>query len=103
VERKTLPSAKFRKNTPEQVPVIIIARLAVAVDAHGYGLGSGLLKDALLRCIQVADTVGVRAVLVHAIDDEAVGFYRKHAFMESPLDPRTLLLPVEAIKGAASG
>jgi hypothetical protein len=53
-----------------------------------------------MRALSVASTLGFRAVLVHAIDDEAAAFYRKAGFVPSPLDPRALLLPVETLRQA---
>ena len=64
--------------------MIVLGRLAVHSDWSGRGIGSGLLKDAVLRSIQAAELIGVRALLCHAIDEEAKGFYLKHGFAESP-------------------
>ena len=82
----------LRRNMPDPLPVIVLGRLAVHRDWSGRGIGSGLLKDAVLRCIQAAGLIGVRALLCHVIDDEAKAFYLKHGFAESPLDPLTVLV-----------
>lgn len=74
------------------VPVILLARLAVDVTIHGKGIGSALLKDALIRTAQAADTMGARALLVHAKDDSAKAFYEHFNFEPSPSDPYHLLL-----------
>lgn len=74
------------------IPVILLARLAVDVSIHGKGVGLALLKDALLRTAQAADTIGARALLVHAKDDEARTFYEHFNFEASPSDPYHLLL-----------
>jgi len=74
------------------IPVILLARLAVDASVHGQGLGSALLKDALLRTAQAADTIGARALLVHAKDDGARAFYEHFTFEASPSDPYHLLL-----------
>jgi GNAT superfamily N-acetyltransferase len=74
------------------VPVILLARLAVDVALHGKGIGSSLLKDALVRTAQAADTIGARALLVHAKDDSAKAFYQHFDFEPSPSDPYHLLL-----------
>ncbi len=74
------------------IPVILLARLAVDASVHGKGLGSALLKDALLRTAQAADAIGARALLVHAKDDSAKAFYEHFAFEASPSDPYHLLL-----------
>jgi GNAT superfamily N-acetyltransferase len=74
------------------IPVILLARLALDVSIHGKGVGSALLKDALLRTAQAADTIGARALLVHAKDDDARAFYEHFTFEASPSDPYHLLL-----------
>ena len=69
------------------VPIMLLARLAVAASWQGQGLGSGLLKDAMLRTIQAADIAGIRAFAVHAKNDEAKAFYGHFDFLASPSDP----------------
>jgi len=72
------------------VPIMLLARLAVASQWHGRGLGAGLLKDAMLRTLQAADLAGIRAFIVHAKDDEARSFYERFDFLPSPSDPHHL-------------
>jgi GNAT superfamily N-acetyltransferase len=84
--------ARMRRNMPDPLPVIVLGRLAVADEWSGLGIGSGLLKDAVLRSLQAADIIGACALLCHAIDDEAKAFYAKHGFVESPMQPLTLML-----------
>ena len=79
------------------IPVILIARLAVDISMQGKGLGKGLLKDALLRILGVAESVGVRAVLVHAKDEKAKNFYLKFGFESSPIDEYHLYLLIKDI------
>ena len=74
------------------VPVILLARLAVDVAVHRKGIGSALLKDALVRTAQAANTIGARALLVHAKDDSAKAFYEHFDFEPSSSDPYHLLL-----------
>lgn len=74
------------------VPVILLARLAVDTSLQGKGIGAALLKDALLRTAHAANTIGARALLVHAKDDTAKAFYQHFTFDESPSDPYHLLL-----------
>jgi hypothetical protein len=64
-------------------------------------VGSGLLLDALGRTLQVADVVGVRALAVHAKDDQAVAFYRHFGFTPSITDPRHLFMIIKDIRLAA--
>lgn len=85
-------TGRLRRNMPDPLPVVVLGRLAVHSDWLGRGIGSGLLKDVVLRSIEASVLIGVRALLCHAIDDEAQAFYLKHGFAESPLDPRTLMI-----------
>lgn len=87
----------IRRNMPAPVPVFVLGRLAVHAQWSGMGIGSGLLKDALLRCAQAARIVGGRALLCHAIDEDAKAFYLKHGFVSSPIEPLTLMLGLEDI------
>ena len=88
-------TGKVRRNMPEPVPAVLIGRLAVDRAWHGRGLGADLLRDAVLRIVAAAGTVGVRAILVHAISDEAKAFYEKHGFRASPLEPMTLMITID--------
>lgn len=74
------------------IPVMILARLAVALKAQGCGVGSGLLQDAVTRTLAIAELAGIRALLTHPIDADAAEFYRRHGFVASPLHARQLLL-----------
>lgn len=100
VIRTDLPSAKLRRNTPPQVPVIVIGRLAVDKQFQRRRIGAGMLKDAITRALKASRTIGVRAILVHAVDDAAAAFYRSYDFLPSPTDARTLLLPIETAAAA---
>jgi len=85
------------------IPVVLLARLAVDVSIHGKGVGSALLKDALLRTAHAADTIGARALLVHAKDDSARAFYEHFTFDASPSDPYHLLLIMKDLKRIIAG
>ena len=87
------------RNMPEPIPVMVLGRLAIDLSVQGQKLGGALLKDALLRTLSVAENVGIRAVLVHAISEEAKRFYLQYGFQVSPIDPMTLLLPIRHIEG----
>jgi len=69
------------------VPIVLLARLAVDRRWQNQGVGKALLKDAMLRTLQAADIAGVRALAVHAKDDEARRFYEHFDFVPSPSDP----------------
>jgi len=101
VERRALPSKMKRaRGLPGQIPVAIIGRLARDEGFRGTGLGDDLLQDALRRILAASRIIGVRAVLVHALDEAAAGFWRAQDFIESPLGSETFYLPVETIAGA---
>jgi len=97
-QRNVLPSAKLRRGMPEQVPLLLIGRLAVDVDWQGRGLGSALLVDALRRCLAASKIAGIRGVVAHAIDEAAVAFYERHGFIRSPLGERIMLMPIETVQ-----
>ncbi|PZU64042.1 GNAT family N-acetyltransferase [Sphingobium sp.] len=100
-QRGVLPTAKLRRGMPDQVPLLLIARLAVDAAYQGMGLGADLLADALRRCSSASEIAGARAVVVHAIDTKAAAFYEYHGFLASPLGDLVLLMPIEAVRSAA--
>ena len=97
VER-TEVNSNIARNMPNPIPVIILARLAVDNNFKGLSLGKGLLKDALLRCVNVASQIGVKAVLVHALDKEAMAFYQKFGFQKMPGQENTLMISIANIE-----
>lgn len=74
------------------IPVVILARLAVATQDQGRGIGVGLLQDAIRRTLVIAEQAGIRALMTHPIDKDAARFYTRFGFMASPLRERQLLL-----------
>lgn len=101
-ERHALPGAKLRRGMPDKVPLLLIGRLALDASVQGLGLGADLLADAIRRCCAAADIVAARAIVAHAIDDDAARFYRHHGFIPSVLGERILLLPIELARAALS-
>lgn len=93
-------TGKVRRNMPEPIPVMVLGRLAVDREYQGKGLGSGLLKDAMLRTSNAASIAGIRAVLLHAISDDAKRFYEKAGFSESPVDPMTTMIALADVEKA---
>lgn len=85
---------RIKRNMPDPVPVIIIERLAIASRFQNRGIGSALLRDAVLRTIQAAEIAGIRAILVHATSEQAKRFYEEHGFIPSPADSITLMITV---------
>lgn len=102
-QRNVLPSAKLRRGMPDQVPLLLIGRLAVDAGWRGRGLGSALLVDALRRCLAASEIAGARAVVAHAIDDSAVDFYQRHGLIRSPLGERVMLMPIETVRSLLGG
>lgn len=91
---QTSATGKVRRNMPDPIPVMVIGRLACDRNWQGRGIGRALLQDAILRTLQAAEIAGIRAILVHAISEDAKLFYQKCGFTVSPLDPMTLLVKV---------
>lgn len=87
-------TGRVRRNMPDPVPVLILGRLAIASKFQGRGIGAALLRDAVLRIVQAAEIAGIRAILVHAISDQAKRFYEKYGFIPSPADPMTLMITI---------
>lgn len=91
---------RLRRNMPDPVPMLVIARLAVNGAHQGRRLGSALLRDALHRAAAAHRLIGFRALVVQAKDDEATAFYGQYGFREHPSGTRTLFLPIESIIGS---
>ncbi len=89
---------RVRRNMPDPLPVMVIGRLAIHREWHGQGLGRALLRDAAIRTLSAAEVAGVRAILVHALSEEAKRFYIRWGFMESPTNPMTLVITLQDVK-----
>ena len=89
-----------RRNMPDPIPVVVLGRLAVDKSLHGKGVGRALVRDAGLRVIQVAETIGIRGMLVHALSDEARDFYLRVGFEPSPMDPMMLMVTLRDLVNA---
>jgi GNAT superfamily N-acetyltransferase len=99
VTRSEMPP-KIRHDLPNPVPVMVLGRLAVDERHQKKGIGPAMLREAMQRTLEISQSAGVRALIVHAIDDEAVTFYLKYGFVLFPSDSRTMFLPIETITGA---
>lgn len=87
-----MATSSVRRNMPDPVPVMVLARLAVDQRAQGIKLGASLLQDAVNRAVVVSHNAGVRALLVHALHERAKQFYAHYGFQVSPAHPMTLML-----------
>ena len=92
-----LATSRVRRNMPDPVPVMVLARLAVDRRAQRLHLGASLLKDAVNRAVAVSQNAGVRALLVHALHERARQFYEHYGFQPSPTHPMTLMLRLSAL------
>jgi predicted N-acetyltransferase YhbS len=90
----------FRRNMPDPIPVVILARLAIDRACQGKGLGRALFRDGALRVMQAADTIGIRGIIVHAISLPAKDFYLALGFDVSPLEPMTLTILLKDLRAS---
>ena len=104
VEYDEAPARLGKGLARHPIPLMLLARLAIAMTWQGKGLGAGLLKDAMLRTLQAAEIAGIRAMAVHAKDDAAKAFYERFDFIPSPSDPYHLFLLLKDVRALiASG
>ena len=89
---------RFRRNMPNPIPVVVLARLAVDRVRHGQGIGRGLFRDAAQRTLNAAEVIGIRGMIVHAISDAARDFYMALGFDPSPHDPMMLMVTLADIR-----
>ena len=95
-------AGRIGRGAPREIPVVLIGKLAVHLDHQGAGLGAGLLRDALLRSVSAADSVGAAAILVHTQDPAVVPFYERYAFERLPGDQSSLLLPISVARATVA-
>lgn len=96
INRELAPKA-MRRNMPDSLPVLVLGRLAINKNYHNKGLGSALLRDAMIRSVNIAQDAGVFAILIHSLSDKAKQFYISRSFVESPLQPMTLFMTLATI------
>jgi GNAT superfamily N-acetyltransferase len=100
IDAGSLPAKQAKKLPRHDVPVILLARLAVDRSVHGSGLGGWLLRDALTRSLAVSEQLGIHAVVVDALDVEAKAFYERFGFLPLTDNPMQLFLPLSTIRAA---
>ncbi len=103
VAKQQLPAELTKGGVPTQVPCVLLGRLAVDRSAQGAHLGRSLLIDALIRVARLSDDLGVRALLIHARDEDGRAWYTHQArsFQPSPTDPLHLVLPIKELRRIA--
>ena len=90
---------RTRKGQPRHpIPAVLLARLAVDASVQGHGIGAWLLQDAMRRALSASEAVGMRVLLVHALDDTARSFYQRWGFEPSPTDPLNLQMLFKDIR-----
>lgn len=97
ISHESSPKA-MRRNMPNPLPVLLLGRLAIDKTYHNLGLGSALLRDAMIRAVSVSKDAGIFALLVHSLSLQAKRFYLSREFVESPLQPMTLMMTIETIR-----
>lgn len=95
---QALVPGKFRRNMPDPVPVVVLARLAVDKNYQGRGLGRALFRDAARRVAHAADSIGIRGIVVHAISEEARKFYVALGFDPCPAEAMTLVVTLRDLR-----
>ena len=85
---------------PDPVPALLLGRFAVDIGHQGKGLGLTLFADAMRRSIAVADLVGARAIVIHAVGAKACAFYQRHGFISTIAEPLTLYQSIQRIRAA---
>lgn len=102
VGRTDVPKS-IRQGLPNPVPVMVLGRLAVDGRHCDKGIGAALLREAIQRTLEASRIAGLRALIVHAIDDDAMGFYARYGFQNFPAGSRTMFLPVETLRENLGG
>ncbi|WP_230492960.1 GNAT family N-acetyltransferase [Martelella alba] len=92
----------FCRNMPDPIPVVVLGRSVLYKSLHGQGVRRALVRDAGLRVIQVAEIIGIRGMLVHALSHETREFYLRVGFEPSPIDPMTLMVTLGDLVGSLS-
>jgi predicted GNAT family N-acyltransferase len=99
VKREDFPEALIKKLPPSynDLPTILLGRLAIDNTLQGKGYGEILLMDALTRSVKISESLGAIAVIVDPIDEKAQAFYAKYGFILLPTSGK-MLIPIQTIK-----
>lgn len=93
-------TGRVKRNMPDPIPVVILGRLGVDDAIQGNGIGSALVRDAISRIVVAADTLGIRAMVIHALNDRVKHFYESLGFAPSPTDPMILMSTLADLKAS---
>ncbi len=98
IERSLVPGA-LRRNAPDPIPVLLLARLAVDIEAQGVGVGAALVGDVVRRTVAASEVVGFRALVIHCRDSNARAFYDKLLpIKQLPSSPLHVFVPIHALR-----
>jgi predicted N-acetyltransferase YhbS len=94
---------RFRRGMPDPVPVMLLGQLGVDTRYQRRGMAASLVRDALLRCVSVSSQAGVAAVLVDALTEDLVPFYRRLGFDAiSETEPTTMMIRMKDVRAVLS-
>jgi predicted N-acetyltransferase YhbS len=93
---------RFRRNMPDPIPIVLLARLAVDRAYQGRGLGRALFSDAAYRVLEAANSIGIRGIVVHAISDGAREFYVSLGFSPCSHEPMMLVVSIQDLRAAVT-
>jgi GNAT superfamily N-acetyltransferase len=93
-------TGRLRRNMPDPVPVVLLGRLAVDSGWQGHGVGRALMRDAGLRVLQAAGSIGIRGLIVQALSEDAKVFYERVGFEPSPIDPMLLMITLSDLQAS---
>ncbi|MGD1075178.1 MAG: GNAT family N-acetyltransferase [Thermodesulfovibrionales bacterium] len=96
--RHELVTKALRRNMPDPLPVLVLGRLAIDLRYQNQGIGSALLRDAVIRAGKVSGDAGIFALMVHALSEQARRFYLSRGFVESPFQPMTLMITLATVR-----
>jgi GNAT superfamily N-acetyltransferase len=97
IKRESVPKV-MQRSMPDLLPVLVLGRLAIDKKYHNKGLGSALLRDAMIRSVSIAEDAGVFAILIHSLSEQAKRFYLSRGFVESLFEPMTLFMTLATIR-----
>jgi predicted N-acetyltransferase YhbS len=95
---RTAAISQLRRNPPESIPVILLARLAVDLSVQNHGFGGALLLDAIKRSLFAAEIIGPQALVSNAVSGHAAVFYKQYGFRQSPIAAHLLMATVADLR-----
>lgn len=100
VLRTDAPARLVRGMPGYPIGMVLLARLAIHRTEQGRGLGSRLLAEALRKAVSAGETAAARLIVVDAVDEQAVGFYKRHGFVSVPEHPLRLFRRMKDVRAS---